>query len=167
MFTASSNVTRRSKAFGARTSVMLIAGLVFANLVALVGLGTSARAAGFPDALHYAPMTWERPDWDKQGPFTFTEQRADSGEVAPAAPPKSAAGPARMQQAQPAMPPRSAVTEVTAPTAASLAHSADHHRLLLIVLMSVALATMGGVSVVMFRSLSREIIETESRRSRY
>ena len=162
MFTASSNVTRRSRIFGARSGALLLATLVFANLVALAGLGASARAGDFPDALHYAPMTWE-----KQEPFRFAEPPIETREAAVAVP---KAAPVQREQLQPAATPLPNFAEVAsekpAPSVASVARAGDHHRTLLIALMSIALAAMGGVSVMMVRGLSREIVETEGRRSR-
>ena len=58
-------------------------------------------------------------------------------------------------------------SEETAPTATAIGRAGDHHRALLIALMTAALATMAGVSVLMFRSLAREIAETERKRMRF
>lgn len=167
MFTASRKNRTAHSAYSAKSTFALIAVLVAANLIALVGLGVSAHADGFPNAMRYAPTGWE-----KSAPFhtgepgvgmreAETENAAsavvrtvDRGDVLPVV----------------SRPERNFVeirTEQPAPTTASIARAGDHHRVLLIALMSIALATMAGVSVMMFRSLARDIAENERKRIRF
>lgn len=162
MFTATGNNRHRRNAGSARSTTMLIAVLVLANLVAIMGLGSTARADGFPDALHYAPMTWE-----KAAPLRSVDTQAEE---------KSAAvvvvDPVMRADIGPVAPKinRNFVevsSEEPAPTAKAIGRAGDNHRALLIALMTAALATMAGVSVVMFRSLAREIAETERKRLRF
>jgi len=160
MFTANGN--NRRTAGSARSTTMLIAVLVLANLAAIMGLGSTARADGFPNALHYAPMSWE-----KKAPLRSVDTQAEE---------KTAAvvmvDPVSRADIGPVAPEinRNFVevsSEETAPTATAIGRAGDRHRALLIALMTAALATMAGVSVVMFRSLAREIAETERKRMRF
>ena len=160
MFTAKEK-TRRT-AGSAKSTTLLIAVLVLANLAAIMGLGTTARADGFPDALHYAPMTWEN-EAPLRGVDTEGEEesaavvvvdpvtRADIGPVAP----KITRNFVEVS------------SEQAAPTAKAIGRAGDQHRALLIALMTAALGTMAGVSVLMFRTLAREIAETERKRLRF
>ena len=162
MFTASGNNRNRRNASSARSTAALIAVLFVANLFALAGLGVSARAGDFPDALRYAPMTWEKP---------ASGHAADSAQAGTAEA-ATATRPVVRGDIVPVAPEleRNFVevrTERSAPTTASIARKGDRHSVLLIALMSIALATMAGVSVMMFRSLARDIVENERRRSRF
>jgi hypothetical protein len=167
MFTATGKIRNQRKAFGPGYTAMLIAVLVMANLVAIAGLGTTARAGDFPDALHYAPMSWEKATPE-------TERTA----IGPQAGTKSAAAttvtvdPVERAGIRPVSPDiRRDFVEISseepAPSTASIGRAGAHHRALLIALMSAALATMAGVSVLMFRSLAREITEAERKRRRF
>ncbi|MAS08420.1 MAG: hypothetical protein CL534_27520 [Ahrensia sp.] len=165
MFTANGN--NRRTAGSARSTTMLIAVLVLANLAAIMGLGSTARADGFPNALHYAPMTWEKTIVEKKAPLRSVDTQAEE---------KTAAvvmvDPVSRADIGPVAPEinRNFVevsSEETAPTATAIGRAGDRHRALLIALMTAALATMAGVSVVMFRSLAREIAETERKRLRF
>lgn len=160
MFTASKRIRTERTNHGRKTTAMIIATLVFANVIAIVGLGATAHAGSFPDALQYAPMTW-------------------ANEL-PALPDAPAANPQPTVQTVTVAPvERHAIPEVEGPLAAYRKFaevrtpafvqpkSADH-RYLLIALMTLALGTMAAVSVHMFRSLAREISEVErSRGSRF
>lgn len=167
MFTATGHNRHRRNTGSARSTTMLIAVLVLANVAAIMGLGSTARADGFPDALHYAPMTWEKMTWEKDAQSRSAETQVRE---------KSAAAvtvdPVRRADIGPVAPKinRSFVevsSEEAAPTAKAIGRAGDHHRALLIALMSIALTTMAGVSVLMFRTLAREIAETERKRLRF
>ncbi|MCK5748957.1 MAG: hypothetical protein KAH44_22270 [Oricola sp.] len=165
MFTANGN--NRRTAGSARSTTMLIAVLVLANLAAIMGLGTTARAGGFPDALHYAPMTWEKMTWEKEVPLRSVDTQADENRAA-----SVVVDPVARADIGPIAPKinRNFVevsSEETAPTAKAIGRAGDQHRALLIALMTAALATMAGVSVLMFRTLAREIAETERKRLRF
>ncbi|MAZ18125.1 MAG: hypothetical protein CL535_17595 [Ahrensia sp.] len=165
MFTAIGR-TRRT-AGSAKSTTLLIAVLVLANLAAIMGLGTTARAGGFPDALHYAPMTWEKMTWEKEAPLRSVDTQADENSAA-----SVVVDPVARADIGPIAPKinRNFVevsSEETAPTAKAIGRAGDQHRALLIALMTAALATMAGVSVLMFRTLAREIAETERKRLRF
>ncbi len=165
MFTAIGR-TRRT-AGSAKSTTLLIAVLVLANLAAIMGLGTTARAGGFPDALHYAPMTWEKMTWEKEVPLRSVDTQADENRAASVVVDPVAR--ADIGQIAPKIN-RNFVevsSEETAPTAKAIGRAGDQHRALLIALMTAALATMAGVSVLMFRTLAREIAETERKRLRF
>ena len=158
MFTAIGR-TRRT-AGSAKSPTLLIAVLV-------LGLGTTARAGGFPDALHYAPMTWEKMTWEKEAPLRSVDTQADENSAA-----SVVVDPVARADIGPIAPKinRNFVevsSEETAPTAKAIGRAGDQHRALLIALMTAALATMAGVSVLMFRTLAREIAETERKRLRF
>jgi len=169
MFTATGN--NRRNAGTARSTTMLIAVLVLANVAAIMGLGSTARADGFPDALHYAPMTWEKMIWEKDAQSRSVETQVQQQDRQ-----KNAAvttvDPVRRADIGPVAPKidRNFIevsSEEAAPTAKAVGRAGDHHRALLIALMTIALTTMAGVSVLMFRTLAREIAETERKRLRF
>jgi len=167
MFTATGNNRHRRSAGSARSTTMLIAVLVLANVAAIVGLGSTARAGGFPDALHYAPMTWEKTPFEKKAPLRSVDTQAEKK-----SPAVVVVDPVTIADIGPVAPKinRNFVevsSEESAPTATSIGRAGDHHRSLLIALMTAALATLAGISVLMFRTLAREIAETERKRMRF
>lgn len=161
MYTATGNTRRQPRTGSAKSTAMLIAVLVMANLIAIAGLGTTARAGDFPNALHYAPMTWE-----KKAPVPADDPQTATANAATST---VTVDPVKRADIRPVAPEisRSFVevsSEEPALTAKAIGRVGDRHRFLLIALMGVALATMAGVSVLMFRSLAREIAETERKR---
>lgn len=161
MFTASGRIRSERTSHNTRTIVLIVATLIFANATALFGLTASAHADGFPDALHYAPMTWE-----KQMPIP---------EVRPSAPEKTitaantveAPAPIARKSLDPVKTGSTARQFSEVRTSAFASNIGKHHRFWLIGFMTIALGAMAGVSILMFRSLAREISETERRRNRF
>ncbi|MFZ2101892.1 MAG: hypothetical protein WAU86_15140 [Oricola sp.] len=157
MFTASRRIRSERKTHRSKATALIIATLVFANVIAIAGLGATARADEFPDALQYAPMTW-----DKQLPVL---------PVTPVAPKAAATTttivPVARKAVEPVAVPAAAERRFVEVRTPSIARSGiAHHRYLLIALMTLALGAMAAVSVHMFRGLARDIDETERRRSR-
>ena len=163
MFTASKNIRHRRSACSAKSTAMLIAVLVMANLIAIAGLGATAHADDFPNVLRYAPMTWEKkapaaPIVPQAGTVAATAtavvvRPVERGDIMPVAP--------ELQRNV------SGARTETAPTAASVAAVGHTHRLMVIALMSLALASMAGISMLMFRSLARDIAENDRKRRRF
>lgn len=164
MFTAPRNRRSRSSAGTAGATAALIAVLLLANAAVIVGLGATAHAQGFPDALPYAPMTWE-----KKAPNRLPELPAQSigkAEALPAPQPveRAAIAPVRSSDVVSG---DAFAEERPAPSVASVGAAGHAHRMLLIALMAGALATMAAVSGMMMRGLAREIAETERKRRRF
>jgi len=161
MFTATRRIHTERTSHNTRAIALIVATLLFANATALLGLTATAAAGGFPDALHYAPMTWE-----KEIPLP---------EASPAAPERAitAAGTVETPAPIARKPLDSIATGSTARqfseirTSAFATRAGAHHRFWLIGFMTIALGAMAGVSVVMFRSLAREISENERKRNRF
>lgn len=170
MFTASGKIRHQRNARSIRSTAALIAVLVMANLVALAGLGASAQADDFPNVLRYAPMTWE-----KKAPTRAAGPQMEIVDAAKS--PAEIESPAAVEPAgrseivpaatEPSRRFAEVRSERPAPTIASVAKAGQRQSLLLIALMSIALATMAGVSVAMFRSLARDIAENERKRIRF
>jgi len=161
MFTALRKSSLQSRSHSLRSTALLMAVLVLANVVAILGLGAAAQAGDFPDALRYAPMTWE-----KKAPVMHQAPQAETAAATNAA---SAVRPLLRDEIDTATTATVRnfveIRSEASPSTKAVALSAErHHRFLLIALMSAALATMAGVSALMFRSLAREISETERRR---
>ncbi|MCI5074294.1 hypothetical protein [Oricola sp.] len=178
MFTAPRHLRARNRNAAAGSTATLIAVLLLANLVAIAGLGASAHAQGFPDAMHYAPLSWEkkapvplsRPQTNAapQAEVVPPVEPVERGAIAPLASEAQAAEAAARQAVAREAAARDVVSrEQAAPTTASIAKAGHTHRMLLIALMSIALATMAGVSAFMFRSLAREIAATERKRGHF
>ncbi|GAB4355574.1 MAG: hypothetical protein Kow0026_14820 [Oricola sp.] len=161
MFTASGRIRSERTTRDTRATALIVAALLFANATALFGLTASARAGDFPDALHYAPMTWE-----KQAPIPEARPRAPESPAAPAHAVKAPA-PVTHKPLDPVTTRSTArqFSEVRAVRFASWA--GRHHRFWLIGFMTIALGVMASVSIFMFRSLARDISENERRRNRF
>jgi hypothetical protein len=161
MFMASRRIRSERSSHNTRAIALIVATLIFANATALLGLTASARAGDFPDALHYAPMTWEKemplPEARPDAPAT-TMTAANTVET-PA--------PIARKQLDPVKTGSTARRFSEVRTSAFAARMGTHHRFWLIGFMTIALGAMAGVSVLMFRSLAREISESERKRNRF
>lgn len=158
MFTASRRIRNERTSHNRKATALIIAVLVLANAAAIVGLGSTARAEGFPDAMQYAPMTWE-----KQAPALpeISGPRPKPAQTVTIAPVERRF----LEPAASASANKSAHEFAQVRTTAVSAATGDS-RFLLIALMTAALGTMAGVSVHMFRTLAREISEAEHKRTR-
>ena len=158
MYTASGKTRQRRTRFNVRATVMIIAVLVFANFIAIAGLGATAQAQDFPDALPYAPLTWEK----RPAPATGTSAREA------VAVPRARAAAAYTVSIQPVQ--RSELRparHVSERSFTATPFKRPENRLLIVALMAVAFGAMAGVSVHMFRSLARELSDAERRRPRF
>ena len=158
MFTASGKTRQRRTRHNVKATAMVIAVLVLANFIAIAGLGASAPAQDFPNALPYAPLTWEK----RAAPAT--EAPVTEAVVAPRA--RAATGdtvsiqPVQRSDLQP-------VRHVSERSFTGTSFKRPENRLLIIALMAVALGAMAGVSAYMFRSLARELSDAERKRKRF
>lgn len=160
MFTASRRIRTERTSHNTRAVALIVATLLFANVTALFGLSASAQANDFPDALHYAPMTWEKKveEPDTAFPARKTVTAAAAVET-PAAVARKSLDPVTTGSTA------RQFSEVH--TTAFVAEAGSHHRYMLIGFMMIALGAMAGVSILMFRSLAREISDNERRRDRF
>lgn len=161
MFTASNRIRGERTSHNSRAIVLIVVTLLFANATALFGLTATAHAGDFPDALRYAPLSWE-----KKAPLPAV--RPSAGE-----PTRTAANtvetpvPVAKKSLDPVTTGSTARQFSEIRTTGFVTEAAAHHRYLLIGFMTIALGAMAGVSVLMFRSLAREISETERKRNRF
>jgi len=156
MFTASRRIRNERTSHNRRATALIIAVLILANAAAIVGLGSSARAEGFPNALRYAPMTWEKeapPLPEISGPHPKPAQTVTIA-------------PVERHFLEPAASATTTAHEFAQVRTTARSAATGDSRFLLIALMTVALATMAGVSIHMFRTLAREISEAERKRAR-
>lgn len=161
MFMASRRIRSDRTSHNTRVTALIVATLLFANATALFGLTASARAGGFPDALHYAPLTWE-----KEAPLPEAMPSVAETTVTAANTVETPAPIAR-QSLDPVKTASTARQFSEVRTSGFAARAGARHRFWLIGFMTVALGAMAGVSVLMFRSLAREISETERKRNRF
>jgi hypothetical protein len=159
MFTASRRIRSERTSHNTRAIVLIVLALLFANASALFGLTASAHAGGFPDALRYAPLTWERKAPMPQATPSVTETAAAETVEPPVPVTREKLDPVRTGAT-----PRQ-FSEIR--TTGFVASAGRHHRYLLIGFMTVALGIMAGVSIAMFRGLAREISENERKRNRF
>lgn len=158
MFTASRRIRTERISHNTRAIALIVAALLFANATALFGLTVSAHADDFPDALHYAPLTWQ-----KKAPVS---QAPAAGETVAAADAVETPAPVARKSLDPVTTGSTARQFTEVGTTAFAVEAARHHRYLLIGFMTIALGAMAGVSILMFRSLAREISENERKRRR-
>lgn len=161
MFIASRRIRSERTNHNTRAIALIVATLLFANATALFGLTASARAGDFPDALHYAPLTWEKETpLPEAGPSVAeTTVTAANTIEAPATIARKSLDPVKTGSTA------RQFSEIR--TTGFARQIGEHHRFWLIGFMTVALGAMAGVSVLMFRSLAREISETERKRNRF
>jgi hypothetical protein len=155
MFTASGKTRQRRTRFNVRATVMIIAVLVFANFIAIAWLGATAHAQDFPNALPYAPLTWEKravPATETPTGKTVAMPRAATGDTV-------SIQPVRRSELQPAR-------HVSERSFTATPFKRPENRLLIVALVAVAFGAMAGVSVHMFRSLARELSDAERKRPR-
>ena len=156
MFTASRRIRSERTSHNRRAVLLIAAALVFANATALFGLGTSAHAGEFPDALHYAPMTWE-----KKAPAL-----PEAPVLANAAKKVEPVAPVTRKTLDPLKTDAAARQFTEIPATSFLGRAQTHHRFLLIGFMTAALGALAGISFHMFRNLAREISDAERKRNR-
>lgn len=161
MFMASRRIRSERNSRDARMIALIVATLLFANATALFGLTASAHAGDFPDALHYAPMTWE-----KEMPLPQARPSEPQATVTAANTVETPAPIAR-KSLDPVRTGSTARQFSEVGTSAFAASLGTHHRFWLIGFMTIALGAMAGVSALMFRGLAREISETERKRNRF
>jgi hypothetical protein len=163
MFMASRQARQQRSHNDFRRTAMIIAVLIFANMAALLGLGAGAYAQGFPDAIPYAPHSWEKPDWTPSKREVTSEEPGLVGKTRTVT--AAATGTTILFPVTRA---RLAPTPIaTNPGLHHFSASTAVNRFSLIALMTAALGLMGGVSIHMFRSLAREVEEAERKRRRF
>lgn len=148
MFRAFTHTRRERSRHHLRAVALIMATLVFANIVAFAGLGVAARAEIVEGALPYAPVSLERPAFQEldHEPAVAVDRTMIVSSITPIA--RSALRAERPDSVRNFVATRSGTS----------------HRLLLIAIMLAALAALGGVSLYMFRNLAGEVAESDRRR---
>jgi hypothetical protein len=136
MFMTSGRIRRERAKHHARATAIVAAAVLFANLVAIVGLGSVARAGEIHSVTPYAPITWEK----KSATSLDGEARV-----------QTVASIVRVDRNT-----LQAATETGKRNFAEVPATAPQHRALLVIVMIAALGALIGISAQMFRSLVRD-----------
>ncbi|TCD15289.1 hypothetical protein [Oricola cellulosilytica] len=151
MFTAFTHIRRERSRHHLRAVALILATLVFANIVAFTGLGVAARADMMDGALPYAPVFSKQPVFQAFEPdgavavdrtMVVSSIKPVTRSALRAAPPDSARNFVATRSGEP------------------------RDRFWLIVIMTAALGLLGGVSLYMLRSLANEVAASDRRRRR-